>query len=80
MNTDGHGCFFVFVLSAPFGYGSEKISREIRVQIAVALYRGDFLKGLLLSDSVEFEDWAMIRRERGKTQTLAEIVAGVVGE
>ena len=31
---------------------------------AVALYRDDFLEGLLLSDSIEVEDWAMILREQ----------------
>jgi predicted ATPase/DNA-binding SARP family transcriptional activator/Tfp pilus assembly protein PilF len=40
---------------------------------AVALYQGDFLEGLLLSDSIEFEDWAMIRRERLRTQILTAL-------
>ena len=40
---------------------------------AVALYRGDFLEGLLLSDSIEFEEWAMIWRERLRTQVLTAL-------
>jgi predicted ATPase/DNA-binding SARP family transcriptional activator len=40
---------------------------------AVALYRGDFLEGVLLSDSAEFEDWMMIHRERLRTQVLTAL-------
>jgi DNA-binding SARP family transcriptional activator len=40
---------------------------------AVNLYRGDFLEGLLLSDSIEFEDWAIIHRERLRTQALTAL-------
>ena len=37
---------------------------------AVELYRGDFLEGLSLADSVAFEDWALIRREQFQRQVL----------
>ncbi len=40
---------------------------------AVALYRGDFLHGLLLGDSVQFEDWAMIQREQLRTRILTAL-------
>ena len=44
-----------------------------QLEDAVALYRGGFLEGLLLSDSAEFEDWTMIRRERLRTQVLTAL-------
>ena len=31
---------------------------------AIALYRGEFLAGLFVDDSVFFEEWALLRRER----------------
>jgi predicted ATPase/DNA-binding SARP family transcriptional activator len=37
---------------------------------AVALYRGDFLDHFLLGDSVAFEEWAAIKRERLSQQML----------
>ncbi len=40
---------------------------------AVNLYGGDFLDGLLVSDSIEFEDWAMIRREQFRVQVLTAL-------
>jgi len=43
------------------------------LEAAIALYQDDFLKGLSLSDSIEFEDWAMIRREQLRTQILTAL-------
>lgn len=43
------------------------------LQEAVALYRGDFLQDLLLGDSVEFDDWTIIHRERLRTQVLSAL-------
>ncbi len=40
---------------------------------AVALYRGDFLEGLLLGDSAEFETWAITYRERLRAKTLTAL-------
>jgi predicted ATPase/DNA-binding SARP family transcriptional activator len=37
---------------------------------AVALYRGDFLAHFLLGDSVAFEEWAALKRERLRQQVL----------
>jgi predicted ATPase/DNA-binding SARP family transcriptional activator len=37
---------------------------------AAALYRGDFLEQIVLGDSVAFEEWAAIKRERFRQQTL----------
>ena len=41
-----------------------------RLQRAVALYRGDFLQGFSVGDSVEFEDWVQVWRERLRHQAL----------
>ncbi len=35
-----------------------------RLEQAVGLYRGEFLGGLFVGDSVSFEEWALLRRER----------------
>lgn len=35
-----------------------------QLEQAIALYRGEFLAGLFVDDSVFFEEWALIRRER----------------
>ncbi len=40
---------------------------------AVALYRGDFLEGLIVGDGVEFEDWVLIRREQLRAQILTAL-------
>ena len=37
---------------------------------AMVLYRGDFLEDLALSDSVPFEEWALLLRERLRRQAL----------
>lgn len=34
-----------------------------RLEQAADLYRGDFLEGLTLSDSLAFEEWALLKRE-----------------
>jgi predicted ATPase/DNA-binding SARP family transcriptional activator len=41
-----------------------------RLERAVALYRGDFLAGFFLRDSVAFEEWVMVRRERLRQSAL----------
>ncbi len=35
-----------------------------RLEVAVALYRGDFLAGLSVADGASFEEWAVVQRER----------------
>jgi DNA-binding SARP family transcriptional activator/predicted ATPase len=35
-----------------------------QLEEAVKLYRGEFLEGLFVGDSVSFEEWALLRRER----------------
>ena len=42
-----------------------------RLEEAVALYRGDFLDGVSVRDSPDFEDWALLLRERWQRQALA---------
>jgi predicted ATPase/DNA-binding SARP family transcriptional activator len=42
-----------------------------RLERAVALYRGDFLAGLLLKDCVEYEEWMLVQRERFSRQALS---------
>lgn len=37
---------------------------------AVALYQGDFLQHFFLPDSVPFEEWALLQRERARRQML----------
>ncbi len=41
-----------------------------RLERAVALYRGDLLAGFFLEDSVAFEEWALVRRERLRRAAL----------
>ena len=41
-----------------------------RLQRAVALYRGDLLQGFSLPDSIEFDDWVQIWRERLRQQAV----------
>jgi DNA-binding SARP family transcriptional activator len=41
-----------------------------RLEEAVALYRGDFLAGFTVRDSPEFENWALIIRERLQREVL----------
>ena len=41
-----------------------------RLRQAVELYRGDFMQQFFLSDSPEFEEWAVLQRERLRRQAL----------
>ena len=41
-----------------------------RLEEAVALYRGDFLSDVLISDSPPFEEWALLQREAVRRQIL----------
>jgi len=41
-----------------------------RLQAATALYRGDFLRGLWLSQSQPFEEWMLVRREQLQRRML----------
>jgi DNA-binding SARP family transcriptional activator len=40
---------------------------------ALKLYRGDFLEGFSISDSVSFEEWALLQRERFHWQALSAL-------
>jgi predicted ATPase/DNA-binding SARP family transcriptional activator len=44
-----------------------------RLQRAVALYRGHFLAGLFLKDSVPYEEWALVKREQLLRQALSAL-------
>ncbi|RPJ34557.1 MAG: hypothetical protein EHM35_09745, partial [Planctomycetaceae bacterium] len=37
--------------------------RAARLEEMVKLYRGEFLQGFFLEDSVEFEEWTLVQRE-----------------
>lgn len=41
-----------------------------RLDVALALYRGDFLQGFAVDDSTEFEDWTTIWRERIRQRVI----------
>ncbi len=41
-----------------------------RLKQAAALYRGDFLAGLTLSDSVAFDEWVVVKREMLRRKAL----------
>lgn len=50
-----------------------------RLAQAAALYHGDFVAGLFLPDSVEFEEWALLLRERlhrHATEALGHLALG----
>jgi len=40
---------------------------------AARLYRGDFLQGLIIKDSIPFEEWVLVYRERFHSQILTAI-------
>lgn len=40
---------------------------------AVSLYRGEFLQGLIVEDSIEFEDWVLVRREQFRARLLTAL-------
>ena len=44
--------------------------RAARLEELVKLYRGEFLQGFFLADSAEFEQWALVQRERWHQQAL----------
>jgi DNA-binding SARP family transcriptional activator len=44
-----------------------------RLEEAVALYRGSFLEGFSLKDSVAFDDWSLLVRERLQRQVLTAL-------
>ncbi|CAN5381835.1 BTAD domain-containing putative transcriptional regulator [soil metagenome] len=41
-----------------------------RLEGAVRLYRGDFLAGFSLADSLEFDDWTLLKREQLRSRAL----------
>ncbi len=43
----------------------------LRLERAVALYRGDFLDQFFLADTAPFEEWAMLKRDRLRQQAMA---------
>jgi DNA-binding SARP family transcriptional activator/energy-coupling factor transporter ATP-binding protein EcfA2 len=47
-----------------------KQSAARQLEEAVALYRGSFLEGFSLKDSVVFDDWSLLMRERLQRQAL----------
>ncbi len=52
-------------------------SERAYLREAVALYRGEFLAGFMVSDAPDFEEWVLARRERyrqGAIQALARLV------
>jgi DNA-binding SARP family transcriptional activator/predicted ATPase len=48
----------------------EPALRAARLEELVKLYRGEFLQGFFLADSAEFEQWALVHRERLHQQVL----------
>ncbi|MCB9420977.1 MAG: winged helix-turn-helix domain-containing protein [Ardenticatenaceae bacterium] len=42
-----------------------------RLEDAIALYRGCFMEGFFLNDSLPFGEWALLQRERYQRQALA---------
>ena len=47
------------------------LAGDDQLEQAAALYRGDFLEGFALKDAPEFEDWALLTRERLRRGYLA---------
>ncbi len=45
------------------------------LESAVSLYRGEFLRGLIVEDSAEFEEWVIVQRERLHIQAVAALHA-----
>lgn len=48
-------------------------SAVLDLEKAIALYRGDFLEGFFVADSVPFEEWMLLRREQLRRQLLAAL-------
>ena len=57
---------FVRLLESPAGAVHE-------LEEAVGLYRGDFLEGFSVGDSVPFEEWALLQQERLHRQALSAL-------
>jgi WD40 repeat protein/DNA-binding SARP family transcriptional activator len=53
--------------------GTADASTIHRLEEAVALYRGGFLEGFSLADSVLFEEWALLKREQLQRQALVAL-------
>ncbi|MBE2201877.1 MAG: tetratricopeptide repeat protein [Anaerolinea sp.] len=49
------------------------VDREDGLATAVALYQGDFLAGLYLRDSLPFDEWATLERERHQQTMLTAL-------
>lgn len=45
----------------------------LHLENAINLYRGEFLKGLVVGDSAEFENWLVVYRERLRMQVLGAL-------
>jgi len=43
------------------------------LETAIELYRGDFLEGLIVGDSIAFEEWMLTRRERYRSQLMTAL-------
>ena len=43
--------------------GQDPSIRTARLEELIMLYRGEFLQGFFLEDSVEFEEWTLVQRE-----------------
>jgi DNA-binding SARP family transcriptional activator/predicted ATPase len=43
------------------------------LEAAIGLYRGDFLQGLIVGDSLTFEEWVLTRRERYRSQLMTAL-------
>jgi DNA-binding SARP family transcriptional activator/Tol biopolymer transport system component len=44
-----------------------------KLKEAVDLYRGEFLEGFFIADSVPFEEWALLKREQFKRRVLSTL-------
>ncbi len=56
--------------------GIESLREEEGAETAVALYHGDFLKGLSINDSPDFDNWLAVTRERFHRQAT-ELLDGI---
>jgi DNA-binding SARP family transcriptional activator len=57
-------------LVAPLSDSRHGEKRILQLEEAVELYRGSFLEGFSLTDSVAFENWALIAREQLQRRVL----------
>lgn len=63
-----------------YNQGQGGLSRQVATQLAqaLALYQGDFLAGFYIRDAREFEEWALLERERLQrlaVEALADLVS-----